>query len=105
MTHGDTSVFARATRQTEDPFLRGGTASQRFLHRYRKYPFPVRMTGLFLVGFVLGGVIETFACKTHMYESVMAKKDMRRHDFDEFVDDFRENVERWQRQDMLQRRG
>ncbi|EAN92611.1 hypothetical protein C3747_32g750c [Trypanosoma cruzi] len=104
MTHGDTSVFARATQQTRDTFLRGGTASQRFLQRYRKYPYPVRMAGLFLLGFALGGVIETFACKTHMYESVMAKKDMRRHEFDEFVADFRENMERWQRQDMMQRR-
>ncbi|ESL11738.1 hypothetical protein TRSC58_00505 [Trypanosoma rangeli SC58] len=103
MAHGDGGVFMRATQQREDPFLRGGTASQRFLQRYRKYPFPVRMTGLFLVGFMLGGVIETFACMTHMYESVMAKKDMRRHDFDEFVADFRDNVERWQRQDMMRR--
>ncbi|KEG05353.1 hypothetical protein DQ04_23061000 [Trypanosoma grayi] len=123
-------VFVRATRQKEDPFLRGGTASRRFLQRYRTYPYPVRMAGLFLVGFVLGSIIETFACKTHMYESVMAKKDMRRHDFDEFVVDFRQNVyesvmakkdmrrhdfdefvvdfrqnvERWQQQDMTQRR-
>ncbi|ORC85019.1 uncharacterized protein TM35_000391930 [Trypanosoma theileri] len=102
MAYGD-DVFARATRQKNDPFLRGGTASRRFLQKYRTFPYPVRMSGLFLVGFILGSIIETFACKTHMYESVMSKKDTRRHDFDEFVVDFRQNVERWQRQDMVQK--
>ncbi|CAG9567178.1 conserved hypothetical protein [Leishmania major strain Friedlin] len=63
------------------------------------------MFGIFLVGFSLGLVLEVFACKTHLYESVMMKKDARRHEFDEFVVDFRQNVERWQREDMGKRRS
>ncbi|KAG5473374.1 hypothetical protein LSCM4_03437 [Leishmania orientalis] len=90
--------------KTRDPFLRDGTATSRFLRAYRaQLPFPARMFGIFLIGFILGLVLEVFACKTHLYESVMMKKDARRHEFDEFVVDFRQRVERWQREDMSQR--
>lgn len=86
--------------RNDDPFLRQGTAVSRFFKRYRMMPLPARMFGIFLMGFTLGLIIETFACKTHLYESVMSKKDTRRHDFDEFVVDFRQKVETWQRQDQ-----
>lgn len=96
-------LYANTTRP-RDVFLREGTATSRFFRAYRKeLPFPARMFGIFLLGFSLGMVIEVFACKTHLYESVMMKKDARRHEFDEFVVDFRQNVERWQREDMGKR--
>lgn len=96
----------RNAPKTRDPFLRDGTVSSRFFRAYRtQLPFPARMFGIFLVGFSLGLVLEVFACKTHLYESVMMKKDARRHEFDEFVVDFRQNVERWQREDMGKRRS
>ncbi|GET85459.1 hypothetical protein, conserved [Leishmania tarentolae] len=96
----------RSTQRTPDPFLRDGTVSSRFFRAYRTtLPFPARMLGIFLVGFSLGLVLEVFACKTHLYESVMMKKDARRHEFDEFVVDFRQNVERWQREDMGKRQS
>ncbi|KPA74910.1 putative mitochondrial hypothetical protein [Leptomonas pyrrhocoris] len=98
-------MYARSQTR-RDPFLREGTATSRFFRAYRaRLPFPVRMSGIFLLGFSLGLVIEVFACKTHLYESVMMKKDARRHEFDEFVVDFRQNVERWQREDMGKRPG
>ncbi|KAG5512106.1 hypothetical protein JKF63_07571 [Porcisia hertigi] len=96
-------VYVKAQR-TRDPFLRDGTTTSRLFRAYRtQLPFPVRLFGVFLVGFSLGLVLEVFACKTHLYESVMMKKDARRHEFDEFVLDFRHNVERWQREDMSKR--
>jgi len=89
------------TSSANDPFLRDGTATSRLFRAYRtQLPFPLRMLGIGLLGFTLGLVIEIFACKTHLYESVMMKKDARRHEFDEFVVDFREKVERWQQEDM-----
>ncbi|EPY31244.1 hypothetical protein STCU_03551 [Strigomonas culicis] len=94
------SSFPASSHVKEDPFLRDGTRVSRAFKRYRTLPFPVRMSGIFLLGFSLGCFIEIFACKTHLYESVMSKKDARRHEFDEFVVDFRRNVERWQREDM-----
>ncbi|CAJ1985699.1 hypothetical protein conserved [Leishmania donovani] len=98
-------VYRNASK-TRDPFLRDGTVSSRFFRSYRtQLPFPARMFGIFLVGFSLGLVLEVFACKTHLYESVMMKKDARRHEFDEFVVDFRQNVERWQREDMGKRQS
>lgn len=98
-------VYAHA-QKARDPFLRDGTATSRFFKAYRtQLPFPARMFGVFLVGFTLGLVLEVFACKTHLYESVMMKKDARRHEFDEFVVDFRQNVERWQREDMGKRQA
>ncbi|KAG5487931.1 hypothetical protein LSCM1_08246 [Leishmania martiniquensis] len=94
----------RRPQKMQDPFLRDGTATRRFFRAYRaRLPFPARMFGIFLVGFALGLVLEVFACKTHLYESVMMKKDLRRHAFDEFVLDFRQSVERWQREDMSKR--
>ena len=96
-------VYTRSQTK-RDPFLREGTATSRFFRAYRtQLPLPARMFGIFLLGFTLGMVIEVFACKTHLYESVMMKKDARRHEFDEFVVDFRQNVERWQREDMSRR--
>jgi hypothetical protein len=95
-----------ASQTRRDPFLREGTATSRFFRAYRtRLPFAGRMAGIFFLGFFLGLVIEVFACKTHLYESVMMKKDARRHEFDEFVVDFRQNVERWQRQDMSKRQA
>lgn len=98
-------VYLNAPK-ARDPFLRDGTVSSRFFRAYRtRLPFPARMFGIFLVGFSLGLVLEVFACKTHLYESVMMKKDARRHEFDEFVVDFRQSVERWQREDMSKRQS
>ncbi|KAK7197584.1 hypothetical protein NESM_000708600 [Novymonas esmeraldas] len=92
------------SRTTRDPFLRDGTALRRFLRAYRtRLPFAARMFGIFAVGFAVGLVLEVFACKTHLYESVMMKKDSRRHEFDEFVVDLRQNVARWQREDVQRR--
>ncbi|KPI82762.1 hypothetical protein ABL78_8226 [Leptomonas seymouri] len=94
------------SQKRRDPFLREGTATSRFFRAYRtRLPFPARMFGVSLLGFTVGMVIEVFACRTHLYESVMMKKDARRHELDEFVVDFRQNVERWQREDMSKRRG
>ncbi|CAD2212760.1 hypothetical protein AGDE_00399 [Angomonas deanei] len=100
-------AISRITREKDvfrgpkrDPFLRDGTRASRVVKAFRQYPFPVRMFGIFLMGFTLGSIIEIFACKTHLYESVMSKKDVRRHEFDEFVVDFRKNVETWQQEDM-----
>ncbi|SYZ62406.1 hypothetical_protein (plasmid) [Leishmania braziliensis MHOM/BR/75/M2904] len=99
-SHSTTARLYGDAQKTRDPFLRDGTATSRFLRAYRtRLPFAARMFGIFLVGFSLGFVLEVFACKTHLYESVMMKKDARRHDFDEFVLDFRQSVERWQRED------
>ncbi|TPP43987.1 hypothetical protein CGC20_37195 [Leishmania donovani] len=104
--HKDRKRVYRNASKTRDPFLRDGTVSSRFFRSYRtQLPFPARMFGIFLVGFSLGLVLEVFACKTHLYESVMMKKDARRHEFDEFVVDFRQNVERWQREDMGKRQS
>ncbi|AAQ15671.1 hypothetical protein, conserved [Trypanosoma brucei gambiense DAL972] len=97
------NVMARATKRKGDPFLRDGTRSLRFIRYYRTLPYPIRMSGIFALGFALGSIVEIFACKTHLYESVMANKDARRHDFDEFVVEFRENVENWQQQDAMRR--
>lgn len=92
---------AKPPQPTGDPFLRDGTATSRLFRAYRtRLPFPLRMLGIGVLGFVLGLIIEVFACKTHLYESVMMKKDTRRHDFDEFVVDFRDKVEYWQRKDI-----
>lgn len=103
---GAAGLLYTSTTRSRDVFLREGTATSRFFRAYRtRLPFPVRMLGIFALGFSVGMVLEVFACKTHLYESVMMKKDARRHEFDEFVVDFRQNVERWQREDMGKRQA
>eukprot|EP00744_Colponema_vietnamica_P017671 GILI01024860.1.p1 GENE.GILI01024860.1~~GILI01024860.1.p1 ORF type:complete len:162 (+),score=22.77 GILI01024860.1:32-487(+) len=85
--------------QAKDPFLRTPTKSRKFLKVFVSYPFPVRMGGIFVVGFAFGAIIEVFACKTMLYESVTKNKDRRRHEFDEFVVGFRKDMEKWQEED------
>lgn len=99
-------ILKRSAVPQSDLFLRQGTATSRFFRYYRtQLPFPARMCGVFLLGFSLGMVIEVFACKTHLYESVLSKKEARRHEFDEFVVDFRHRVEQWQREDRRAAEG
>lgn len=95
-------ILRRSMRRkpTDDPFLRSPTTTQRTLKTFRELPWVFRYSMVFMVGFIIGGVIEVFACKTHLYEAVMANKDTRRHKLDEFVVDFRRNVDKWQREDM-----
>lgn len=85
--------------QAKDPFLRKPTRSRQFVKKFTTYSFPVRMSGVFAVGFAFGAVIEVFACKTMLYESVSKNKDKRRHEFDNFVVEFRQNVDKWQEED------
>lgn len=94
------NVFRRAGRKDTDPFFRDGTGFQKAMHNFRKRPAFIRYPVVFGFGFLVGAVIEVFACKTKLYEAVMVKKDARRHELDEFVVDFRRNVERWQTEDM-----
>lgn len=98
-------VFKRASRKDHDPFLRDQSNARKSLHAFRQQHVVVRYSLVFLIGFTLGAVIEFFACKTHLYEAVMANKDSRRHQMDEFVVDFRKNVNRWQREDMKTQKG
>lgn len=94
------NVFKRASRKDHDPFLRDGGSARRALTEFRKRPAVVRYSLVFCVGFLFGAIVEVFACKTRLYEAVMVNKDTRRHDLDEFVVDFRKNVERWQTEDI-----
>jgi hypothetical protein len=99
------NVFKRAARQDHDPFLRGQSNSRKSLHTFRQQHVIVRYGLVFTVGFVIGAVIEFFACKTHLYEAVMANKDVRRHQMDEFVVDLRRNMDKWQREDIAAQGG
>lgn len=94
------NIFKRAARRDEDPFFRDGTNARKALREFRQRPAIVRYAFIFGLGFAVGAVVEVFACKTNLYETVMSKKDSRRHEFDEFVVDYRRNVEKWQQDDM-----
>lgn len=94
------NIFKRAARRDEDPFFRDGTNARKALREFRQRPAIVRYAFIFALGFSVGALVEVFACKTHLYESVMSKKETRRHEFDEFVVDYRRNVEKWQQNDM-----
>jgi hypothetical protein len=89
----------------DDPFHRNPTTSQRSIKMFRQQHVLVRYSLVFVVGFIAGSIIEFFACKTRLYESVMANKDSRRHQMDEFVVDFRRNMDKWQREDMKSQSG
>lgn len=93
------AVFKRSTK--EDHFLREGNSTRRFIKQFRQKHVVLRCATFFAVGFTIGALVEVFVCKTHLYEAVMVKKENRRHEMDEFVVDFRRNIEKWQRQDML----
>lgn len=73
---------------------------QRAIKRLRLRPLWQQMAVIFTGSFCFGAVVEVFACKTHLYESVVHKKAQRRHEFDEFVADLRENVEEWTKEDQ-----
>lgn len=100
-------IFKRSMRKKDhdDPFHRKPTTSQKTIKTFRQQHFVVKYSLVFIVGFLAGSIIEFFACKTKLYEAVMANKDSRRHQMDEFVVDFRKNVDKWQREDMKLRRG
>ena len=84
----------QATQQPRQPFF------MRFAIALRKRPFYQRMGVLFLGGFVIGGFAETFACKTGLYASVTDSKARRRHQLDEWVAEFQDNLSEWQKEDM-----
>jgi hypothetical protein len=66
----------------------------------RSFPLPQRMVILFCTSFFFGGLIELFACSTGLYEAVTENKTKRRHDLDEFVAEFQDNLAKWQEEDM-----
>ncbi|KAG8346744.1 hypothetical protein ERJ75_001329700 [Trypanosoma vivax] len=103
MTSSD-NVWQRATKPDKDPFLRNATAARRFLRSYRLLPYPVRMLGIVAIGFSLGSVVGLFAWQTGLFEAVIEKKDIRRHELDTFVVNFREDLLKWQQQDAERRK-
>ena len=70
-----------------------------FATKLRQKPFLLRMGFVYCGSFAFGAVIEYFACKTGLYETVASKKADRRLEIDEFVADFRTNLEKWQEED------
>jgi hypothetical protein len=63
-------------------------------------PFFARFIFCFGIGFAIGAMLEVFVCKTHLYEAVMAKKEDRRHELDEFTVSMRTNMLKWQEEDQ-----
>ena len=66
-----------------------------------EFDFHGKCVALFLVGFMVGAAMQIFTCKTRLYEVVAAKKQKRRHDLDEWVLEYREQVEKWAMEDKL----
>lgn len=84
-----------------------GVADEAVRHRenhwapkLRAIPFGRRMTIIYLGTFVVGFAVETFACKTGLYAAVTHKKTERRHELDEIVLEFRQNMEKWTAEDI-----
>ena len=101
-------VFSKWSRSQQDvrrsdPFQRTNESKPmtfRMAGNLRTMSFPARMSIVFGIGFGFGTVIEVFACKTHLYEIVGMKKELRRHEIDEFVVKFRSDMEKWQEEDL-----
>lgn len=76
-------------------------ASQKsFVTKIKSLPPWARYLFMFSVSFCVGASMEAFSIKTGLYESIVANKTNRRHDLDEFVADFRADLEKWQAEDM-----
>ena len=67
----------------------------------KDYNFYGRCVILFAVGFAVGAVMQVFACKTKLYEIVAEKKGKRRLDLEEWVVEYRSQVEKWALEDKL----
>ncbi len=85
---------------------RKGTADEARSHhdnslftKLRQRPFVIRMGVVYCGSFLFGAMVEYFACSTGLYETVASKKADRRLEIDEFVADFRQNMEKWQQED------
>ncbi|CUG89758.1 transmembrane protein, putative [Bodo saltans] len=67
-------IFKRSMRKKDhdDPFHRKPTTSQKTIKTFRQQHFVVKYSLVFIVGFLAGSIIEFFACKTKLYEAVMA---------------------------------
>jgi len=63
---------------------------------FHRRSYPIKLVIATVCGFFLGTVTEIFACKTHLYESVMYNKEQRRYELDEFVGDYHEKIKQWQ---------
>lgn len=84
-----------------------GVADEAVRHReghwapkLRAIPFYRRMAIIYAGTFVIGFAVETFACKTGLYAAVTHKKTERRHQLDEVVLEFRQNLEKWTQEDI-----
>ena len=95
-----TSVFANPNNN------RGVADQARHYHatswaaKLRGLSFSVRMGIIFTGAFSLGFAIEAFAAKTGLYKTVVHNKTERRIKLDEQVLEFRENMKKWQEEDM-----
>ena len=94
-----TSVFKRSARpgvaNEADYHARNSLAT-----RIKALSLPVRMSVFFAGAFTIGFVIEAFACSTGLYQAVLHKKTQRRFEMDEMVFELRENVAKWQADDI-----
>ena len=52
------------------------------------------------MSFVLGFAVQTFACRTRLYDSVTDAKMRRRIEMDEMVLELRGDIAKWQATDM-----
>ena len=53
-----------------------------------------------LLGFCVGFGVQTFACRTRLYDSVTDAKMRRRLEMDEMVLELRGDIRKWQAEDM-----
>ena len=100
-------LFSKGARAKPDPTLSftqqtikeaGANAGSR--KEVQEMPLPQKMVIAFCCSFAIMCPIEWFMCKTHLYDTIMMHKDSRRHEIDEFVVTFREDISKWQEEDM-----
>lgn len=68
--------------------------------RLRRMSFPARMSVIYAGSFLFGFALETFACKTGLYGAIVHNKTERRHSIDAAVVEFRENLDKWTKEDI-----
>jgi hypothetical protein len=93
------SVFSMKRRGVGDEARHH--AATNWMQRLRRAPFAVRMSAIFAFSFGFGFVVETFACKTNLYQVIVHNKATRQLQLDQEVLEFRTKMQKWQEQDML----